>query len=101
MVIMTTQIFGRFECNRVKGVMWKIIPKLSLLPLLIWSTETEFINISPVTNRMEDTTFISDVSFHGIKFCQFSGLVSFCKNCETDFCRILVFALHVHAVCSV
>ena len=24
---------------RFKGVIWKIIPKLSLLPLLIWSTE--------------------------------------------------------------
>ena len=25
---------------RFKGVIWKIIPKLSLLPLLIWSTST-------------------------------------------------------------
>ena len=25
-----------------KGVMWKIIPMLSLLPLLIWNTEKDF-----------------------------------------------------------
>ena len=27
--------FGLSECNRVKGGIWKIIPNLSLLPLLI------------------------------------------------------------------
>ena len=28
-----------------KGVLWKIIPKLSLLPLLIWSTVTSWFHV--------------------------------------------------------
>ena len=64
-------MIGHNKC--FKGVIWKIIPKLSLLPLLIWSTESSVIkgrfqlfqmdrNSANVFSKFSVSTFYKEIS---------------------------------------